>query len=297
MDDLALRPPNARERVMGRIRELGLTEHVVELESEGYTILRGVLSDDHLHRARTAIIRKVEALTGRKVDAADEDGALYAGMQYIPYLLYADPVFEEIMMAPGPLALITYLLGESCLLSSVGCHFRGPGGAPLMMHSDNGNGQPPPFSHTAFVANINYALTPYTRENGALVMVPGSHKRLRQPTEAENFRQEHGAWAAPEGLVTMEIDPGDAVIWHGNTWHGSYVRTNPGVRMNLAVYFCRQFVRTQEEPRPEDRAAVLARHDNDPRMAVLLGAKQPYGWQEQGPDYSLMARNPRGLYD
>ena len=40
-----------------------------------------------------------------------------------------------------------------------------------------------------------------------------------------------------------------------------------------------------------------ARHANDERFRVLLGAKQPYGWRHEGPDYSVMARNPRGLYD
>ena len=81
-------------------------------------------------------------------------------MTYIPYMLYEDEIFEDILTAPKPLALVTYLLGESCLLSSMGCHFRGPGGAPLPLHSDNGNGIPAPFSATSQVANVNYALTP-----------------------------------------------------------------------------------------------------------------------------------------
>ena len=45
---------------------------------------------------------------------------------------------------------------------------------------------------------------------------------------------------------------------------------------------------------PED---VLTRHANDERFLTLLHNKQPYGWQAEGPDYDLMARNPRGLYD
>ena len=58
-------------------------------------------------------------------------------MTYLPYLLYDDEVFEEILMEPEPLALITYLLGESCILSSMGCHFKGPGGMPLPLHLHN----------------------------------------------------------------------------------------------------------------------------------------------------------------
>ena len=33
------------------------------------------------------------------------------------------------------------------------------------------------------------------------------------------------------------------------------------------------------------------------RVQGLLHQKQPSGWQKEGPDYALMARNRRGLYD
>ena len=43
------------------------------------------------------------------------------------------------------LTLIHYLLGNSCVLSSLSSHFKGPGEQPLPLHSDNGNGIPAPF--------------------------------------------------------------------------------------------------------------------------------------------------------
>ncbi len=97
--------------------------------------------------------------------------------------------------------------------------------------------------------------------------------------------------------VAMDLSPGDAVVWHGNSWHGSFARQVPGVRMNLAVYFNRQHIRTQEHHGDAVPEEVLARHADDERFKILLGAKQPYGWRLEGPDYALMARNPRGLYD
>ena len=56
-------------------------------------------------------------------------------------------------------------------------------------------------------------------------------------------------------------------------------------------------MQTQERHKGVVPAEVLARHEGDQRFLNLLGAKQPYGWQGEGPDHSLMARNPRGLYD
>lgn len=305
----------ALARILDAIRSLGLAENLIELETQGYTTIPGVLTALQIDRAKRAIVARVERTTERRVDVDAESGESFRGMQYIPYLLYDDEVFEEILMEPKPLALITYLLGESCLLSSIGCHFRGPGGMPLMLHSDNGNGIPAPFSTTSLVANVNYALTPYSRAAGALAMVPGSHKLLRQPTAHENFRPvglsageatararggdslDDVEWRDPPGVVAMDLNPGDAVVWHGNTWHGSFRRELPGVRMNLAVYFNRQFVQTQERHGEAVPAEVLGRHANDERFRTLLGAKQAYGWKTEGPDYALMARSPRGLYD
>ena len=283
----------ALERTLATIAELDLSQHVVELETHGFTTVPGAILEDQVNRAKQAILRRMEQHAGHKLDADNATSEDCEGMTYIPYMLYDDEVFEDILMAPKPLALITYLLGESCLLSSLGCHFRGPGGFPVPLHSDNGNGIPAPFPAFSQVANVNYALTPYSREAGALAMVPGSHKLARQPREDESNLGEDGN---PDA-VSMDIAPGDAVIWHGNTWHGSFVRQLPGVRMNLAVYFHRQYIRTQEQHGNAVPKAILERHANNGRLLNLLGAKQPYGWQTEGPDYAKFALMPRGHYD
>ncbi len=283
----------ALERTLASIEELGLSKNVVELETHGFTTIPGAMPEAQVERAKAAILARVARQTGRELDPDTATSADFEGMTYIPYMLYDDEVFEDILMAPKPLALITYLLGESCLLSSMGCHFRGPGGMALPLHSDNGNGIPAPFPAYSMVANVNYALTPYSREAGALAMVPGSHKLARSPRLEESSLGED---ANPDA-ISMDIAPGDAVVWHGNSWHGSFVRQIPGLRMNLAVYFNRQYIHTQEQHGDAVPEEVRARHANDTRFLNLLGAKQPYGWREEGPDYSKFAFMPRGLYD
>lgn len=284
----------ALDRILADISALGLDRNLVELETRGYTVIEGVLSADAIDRAKAAILARVEQETGKRIDIDTATEADFEGTKYIPYLLYDDEVFEAILMEPQPLALITYLLGESCILSSMGCHFKGPGGMALPLHSDNGNGMPAPFPAYSQVANVNYALTPYSEETGALALVPGSHRLARQPRLEEMMLG--GERTNPQAVV-MGLAPGDVVVWHGNTWHGSFARQVPGIRMNLAVYFCRQFVQTQERHKGVVPEAVLARRPNDERFGVLVHQKQPYGWQQEGPDYTLMARNPRGLYD
>ena len=67
--------------------------------------------------------------------------------------------------------------------------------------------------------------------------------------------------------------------------------------MNLACYFARQFIVTQERHKGVVPDAVLERHANNQRFLRLVAGKQPYGWRHEGPDYGLMAAAPRGLFD
>ncbi len=293
-ESLRSRNLSALSRTQAELQRLDLGSHVQALDAWGYTVIKGVLDASLIERAKAAICRRIEATQGICPDLATATEEDFKGQSYQPYLLYDDPVFVDILMQDAPLALITHLLGESARLSSIGCHFKGPGGDPLLLHSDNGNGMPAPFPAYAQVANINYALTPYSRAAGALAMVPGSHHLARHPTPLE--AQLHGDKANKQA-ISMDIDPGDAVIWHGNTWHGSFRRETPGIRMNLAVYFSRQYIAPQEHHPEADRDQLVAQYASHPRLARILGGKQPYGWEVEGPDYKKMGQNPTGLFD
>ncbi len=302
----------ARERILNEIDSLDLNDNLRELVTEGYTIVPGVLSEDRIERAKAAILRRVERETGREINPETASSADFHGMNYQHYLMFDDPVFPEILLEPRPLALITYLLGESCVLSSMGSHFRGPGGLPLPMHSDSAHVG---LSDVALVANCNYALTPYSRDEGALVITPGSHRKNRHPSPQEGWiadgktfpeiiAQQPDAdtvdaldWQVPAGAVTMDIAPGDAVIFHGNTWHGGWRRELPGTRINLAAYFCRPHIATQEQRRETRYESVFERYANEPRFAQLMGENVFTGWREEGPDYLKLATQPIGIFD
>lgn len=296
------------------ISKLGLDQNLLELEVQGYTVLRGVLSNERIERAKAAILRRVEQQSGKPIDPDLASANDFNGMAYQHYLMFDDPVFPEILLEPKPLALMEYLLGKSCVLSSMGSHFRGPGGMPLALHAD---GASVGMSEVSLVANCNYALTSYSEEAGALCVVPGSHKKNRQPTMHENWladgktigeitKQDLSTealdaleWQAPKQAVTLNIQPGDAVIWHGNTWHGGWKRKSslPGVRMNLAAYFCRPHMSTQERRGDTRYPEVFQRHKNQPRFAELMGERVFNGWREEGPDFTDAKYPPTGLYD
>ncbi len=258
------------------IRRMDLEASIAELDAFGFTVIPGALSPETTARCREAILRTGEARFKTKLDLETENSQ--SGWKGLFYLLAADPVFEEVILTDRVLALVTYLLGPSCLLSSIVSHVKGPGGEEIPLHADNT--APMPFAGQAHVVNVNYALTDYSRPAGSLAMVPGSHRLARQPVPAEAKLDGDGA---NRDAIPIEVPAGSAIIWHGNTWHGSYVRQIPGLRINLATFFVKPHMQLQEDYRPHI-PRIMSRHAPDSRIAGLLGANNLAGWMEDGPD-------------
>ncbi len=191
------------------IRSLGLETNLAELEAFGFTVIDDALSRDQTERLRAAVTREAEQRLERTFDLLGETDL--KGWTLVPYLLYKDPAFQEALMNPRPLALVTYLMGRSCLISSVASHFKGPGGTGIPLHADTANGAPAPFPPHSQVCNCNYALTDYTEKCGSLAIVPGSHRHARQPTLPEVHVE--GGQRNPH-VIAVEVPAGSAIIWH-----------------------------------------------------------------------------------
>jgi hypothetical protein len=263
----------ARARVLAEIDRLNLVPHVAALEMDGYTVLSPEETGAAalLEPLMAAILRISEARLGVPVDVVTGDTHrrfhLPTGqVQWETSLLLKDPVFERALMNPPALALVTYLLGESCIISHLSSMVKGPGDDYLPLHTDqNQSGAIPPAPPYAQVANATWALTDYSRDNGGICFVPGSHRYCRQPTHAE---------ATDLSLFhPLEVRAGSIIVWHGNTWHGAFPRCNPGVRVSLVEYFSRSFLRPTEDLGAQISPEALAR--NPPRFAVLTGAAKP----------------------
>ena len=261
--------------VYREIERLGLEKHAMELDAYGFTVVENMMDAETVRTARQAICDICEQQTGKKPDL--ENGEEHSNWRFVPYLMPRHEVFQDIMLDETGLALISYLVGKSAQLFSMGCHFKGPGeGGQIPLHAD---ASLPPYSA---ICNINYALTDYTKEAGCLAIVPGSHKLCRQPNPEESALA--GAHENPKA-VPMEGPAGTAVIWHGNTWHGSYPRSIPGLRLNLAVPNARPFMKVQERYGTELPQSVIDRNSNHPRFRELAGLEDSYGWKEEGPRF------------
>ena len=180
-------------------------------------------------------------------------------------ILGEDRLFEQALLNPPMLALVDYLLGESCALIHQSLFIKRPGPHHLPLHTDQDQTtNSSPFLPHAQVANATWVLTDFNAANGTTCFVPGSHKLCRAPTAQE---------ATDLSLFKpVAAEAGSIIIWHGNTWHGAFRRSVPGVRVSIVQYFGRWYL-AGAETSPISQA-MLDR--NPPRFAQLVRGRQGY---------------------
>ncbi len=272
------------EKVWREIQSLGLEAHIVELEIKGYTVIppevacpKG-LGDRLLEGCLQVAVRRHGVrpdlcAEGPYVPGGSElhEGALGAAEGDSPIgdmmhsLVLEGRVFEEALMNPVLLAVATYLVGYNSILLTMACFMKGPNKSPLPLHCDAMGVSPLQAIPTE--SNMTYALTDYARENGCVAFVPGSHKWCRQPQAHERNVIDNPR------AVAIECPAGSLVCWHGNTWHGAFNRTAPGLRVSIVVDFVRRHIRSQENLTGLVPQEVIDR--NPARFAILTHQAVP----------------------
>jgi len=88
------------------------------------------------------------------------------------------------------------------------------------------------------------ALEPVTRENGCLVVVPGSHEGELLPHENPDIEHLNAAYFGAAGVedamarrVHLEMDPGDTVFFHPVLLHGSGRNRTPHFRRAISAHY------------------------------------------------------------
>lgn len=284
--------------VWRNIERLGLTRYIAELEVLGYTIIppEKISSPEFIDRAIEKIFDVVERRAGVRPDIQSgrqptsvqiqKDGSEYIRNSSInSYLLFEDPVFQKIALNEAVLAIVDCILGKSANITASLSLIKGPGGQDLPLHVDNVI-TPAPFGRHEQFCNATWCLTDYSRENGALCFVPGSHKYSRPPNPGEGV----------EDRVPIHAPAGSVVIWPGSTWHGAFAKETPGLRVTMITQYIRPHIRPLEPYRENVTAELLA--SNPPRFGTLVGQDLNHGWKEEGPQNDAEAyKRGRHAYD
>ncbi len=274
-----------------QIRKLGLEQNIAELDAFGFTILEPgkAAPVEWTQKLRQAFLDVVERRTGVKHDIeTGEHGMVDTQPSYkhqydVFYLLLEDPIFQEAIQNPYLLALQTYMLGFDCQISACGSIMKwqeaGGYGPSMGLHADTNVTHPTISGKDAHSGNGSWVLTDYTKDNGCIAFVPGSHRRTRQPKPGEGVDE----------VIPLETPAGSLVVWNGNLWHGAYPRINPGLRMVMYCLFYRPYLYPNEDYRHTVTQEILDR--NPKRLQVLLGLSHPYMIESAaGPDHRKHAR-------
>ena len=242
------------------LRQLGLESNIVELEVLGFTVVppEKVAPPAFYQGVREALERTMLRRYGPD-GLAPERWANVNDIQR--FMLWEERIFERLTYNPAGLGLAQYLLGTDCVLSLCAAWVKGPGDVRTGIHGD--------YLDPALVAqpeqmnncNMHFMLTDYTKDDGAISFVPGSHKWRRQvtPSDAKYWQ---------DRAVPVEAPAGSMVIWGNHTWHGSYPKKTPGLRMTLQCEYMRRRRQTEEAYRETVSQEALDR--NPVRFAGLM---------------------------
>lgn len=177
-------------------------------------------------------------------------------------LLIRSPKMVGLVMHPAILALAEAALGRWCeriqlnLTQAIEIH---PGAPAQFPHRDQDMwaGET---GRTEYLVNVMWPLSPFTAENGATLIWPGSHGAavLSETPEGEP--------------IVAEADPGDAIVFLGSTLHGAGANRSGRARRGIIVSYCLGWLKPYENQwlayPPE-----TARHFT-PELAELVGYAQ-----------------------
>lgn len=284
------------EQLEATIAELDLEPYIEELDEQGYTIvppsITGV-STAQFDELTQLLLDESERLVGCKftvkdgpeceLDYGDFEGVLekQSGVKPSQFgleqLCNIHRAFRDLAVNPAGTALVHHMVGLwdsppfgyenwAARFSSFNGVIKETGGGygeSLGLHCDQA--VPLPWPDEALNANCTWALTEYTREDGALACVPGSHRRKCRP----------GPDAAKEAIA-VECPRGSMIALHGALWHGAYPKSTCGLRVTIANYFRHASLSPQDDI-PNHFPQELADDCADPKTFKLLaGFGNPY---------------------
>jgi ectoine hydroxylase-related dioxygenase (phytanoyl-CoA dioxygenase family) len=192
----------------------------------GCCLIDGLISAEHAFDLRRLVHDRAEDERRNGV------GYVYSGdaHQRVWLLLNAGRPFLELAEDVAAREVVGAILGPDAILSNLSANITGPGGAGMVPHWDQ-DWAPRPWSYP-LVAHVIWMLDDFTEDNGPTLVVPGSHLTDEPPGSDE--------------LEPVVGRSGTALVIDGRLWHGTSPNISAGRRTGLLAYYCRPFVRQQE---------------------------------------------------
>ena len=248
-------------------RDAPLADVMAAYDADGGVIVRDLLSDD----ARLAIVDDLSA--GLEDTAPGSKSGMdlwetfhgrntvrFCGLAarsraFVDHALL-NPVFtavtDELLLANGA----DYWLNTGQVMAI------GPGEPAQYLHRDENNWPEAVAADREITVSCLFALSDFTRENGATVVVAGSQRRPPGLVR--------GAEASPDEIAYAEMPAGSGLIYSGKVIHGAGGNTTENWRYGMHVSFVVGWLRPEE-------ASPLA-VDRDRAASLPERARELLGW-------------------
>ncbi len=216
-------------------------EHRRELDERGFVRLPGFIAPTRRRR----LVERIEALFAEEGDHAGGEFKQEPGARRLANLVDKGEVFVECVVEPEVLEYVGHVLGPALKLSSLNARSADPRNEETQpLHVDAGA---IPDERGFWVCNTVWMLDDFTSENGAVRMIPGSHRWGRRPQDVlADPRQPH----PEEVLVTGRA--GDLVVMNSHLWHGGTANCTDRARLALHAFYCRR-----DKPQQQYQKALL----------------------------------------
>jgi hypothetical protein len=227
------------------------SDHRRLLDEQGYTRLEGFIAPER----RRGLVDRIEALFAAEGESAGAEFRQEPGARRLANLVDKGDVFVDAILDPTVLEHIGHVLGPRFKLSSLNARSANPRSEESQpLHVDAGALAD---ERGYWVCNSVWMLDDFTTDNGALRVVPGSHRWGRRPQDALPDPQ---APHPEEVLVTGRA--GDLVVMNSHLWHGGTANRTARPRLALHAFYCRWDKPQQQYQkgllRPETQAALPA---------------------------------------
>lgn len=247
------------------------------LERDGAVVLHGLVGEDVVDAAQ----HELAPWLGLPVGESPMGNNVFTGMRTLrtSALIRKSRACGTLAMNTAVLDIVDRVLGPQCArfqLSFTQAIAIAPAERAQIVHRDT-TMYPLRRPGPEVFVNVIWAATPFTKANGATVILPGSHRwpERRLPT-------------AVDARASAEMPRGGCVVYYGSVVHGGGANTTAAeTRVGLAFGYTLGWLRQEENQYlavPPDVAKDLP-----PDLQRLLGYAEHYpflGWTE-GQDHAI----------
>jgi len=265
--------------------------HAARIREQGYTVIEDFIDMGGIAAFRAALAPYLGSHRGRNDFEGFETERVYT-------LVARGKVFEDLVCEPRLMALLSRFLEGNFLLSATHAINLMPGETVQSIHTDDGFYRQPRSSPAVGYSVIG-AIDPFTAENGATEVIPGSH--LWDEAEVARRRDEPGG--LEKYLVPMEVPAGACFVFPGKLLHRGGANRSDRPRLAFTNQYCAGWARPQENfflsvPKEivrtmSPRAQALLGYELWPSFMGMVTASHPKKALEPGWTPPIVSQAPR----